>query len=102
MKRNHEEPSLRVLEPTGKQLAPVRELTIYPSQFPILLRERMRGQSVAEVAEFFGIKPADVIRILEGTWRPSKEICRRMGLKVVYAIADQPGSVNGDACARLR
>jgi len=92
MKQNHEDLSLKILEPSGKQLTPVRELTMYPSQFPILLQERMRGQSVGAVAKRFGIKPDDVVRLLKGTWRPSKEICRQMGLEMVYAIADQAGN----------
>ena len=44
----------RILEPSPQKLAPVREATIYPSQFPILLRERLKGKSVAEAAEVLG------------------------------------------------
>jgi hypothetical protein len=45
---------------------------------------------IHKVAEFFGVKPGDGNRLLAGQWRPSKQICRRLGLKVVYAISDQP------------
>lgn len=86
MKRIPIDPSQKIIEPTGKPLLPVREQTLYPAQFPILLRERLRGQSVSEVAEFLGIKPGDVNRLLAGQWRPSKAILNKLGLKVVYAL----------------
>lgn len=91
----HTEPSQRIIEATGKPLAPVKEQTLYPAQFPILLRERMQGRTVAQVAEHFGIRARDVIRMLEGSWRPSKEICRRLGIRTVYAIAETPASGGG-------
>ena len=82
---------LRRLEPASQKLSPAREATFYPAQFPIFLREQMQGKSILEVAEFFGIPPEQVIRLLAGEWKPSKEICRKMGLKVVYALTAQPG-----------
>jgi hypothetical protein len=84
----------RILEPSGQTLIPVKETTMYPAQFPILLKERLHGKSVAEAAEYLGIPPKDVNRLLAGQWRPTKGICRKMGLKVVYALAEQPGAVN--------
>ena len=82
----------RILEPSPQRLAPVREATIYPAQFPVLLRERLQGKSIAEVAEYLGIPPKDVNRLLAGQWRPTKGICKKMGLKVVYALTEQPGA----------
>ncbi len=67
---------------------------MYPAQFPILLRERLQGKSVAEVAEYLGIPPKDVNRLLAGHWRPTKGICKKMGLKVVYAPVDSPNPGN--------
>ena len=78
----------RILEPSGQSLSTVEETTIYPAQFPILLRERMKGKSVAEVAEYLGVPPKDVNRLLAGRWRPTKGICRKMGITVVYALAE--------------
>lgn len=80
----------RILEPSDKRLSPVKETTIYPAQFPILLRERLQGKSVAEVAEYLGVPQEQVNRLLAGHWRPTKGICRKMGLKVVYALTEQP------------
>jgi hypothetical protein len=80
----------RILEPGTQSLSPVKETTIYPAQFPILLRERLQGKSVAEVAEYLGVPPKDVNRLLAGHWRPTKGICQKMGLKVVYALSEQP------------
>lgn len=88
MKRIQIDPSQRIIEPTGDQLSPVKEQTIYPAQFSVLLRERLQGQSVGDVAVFLGIKPSDVNRLLAGQWRPSKSILARMGLKVVYVLAE--------------
>lgn len=81
----------RILEPSTQELSPVREATMYPAQFPILLRERLQGKSVAEAAEYLGIPPKDVNRLLAGHWRPTKGICKKMGLKVVYALSEQSG-----------
>jgi hypothetical protein len=85
----------RILEPSAQGLSPVKETTIYPSQFPILLRERLQGKSIAEAAEFLGIPPKDLNRLLAGQWRPTKGICRKMGLKVVYALAEPPRTAIG-------
>jgi hypothetical protein len=52
----------------------------------------MQGKTIAEAAESLGMEPKQFVRLLEGQWKPSKEICRRLGLKVVYAIADQPAA----------
>ena len=80
----------RILEPSDKRLSPVKETTIYPAQFPILLKDRLQGKSISEVAEYLGVPPKDVYRLLAGEWKPTKGICRKMGLKVVYALAEQP------------
>ena len=94
IRRMQTERTDRILEPSPQKLVPVKEATIYPAQFPILLRERLQGKSVAEVAEVLGIPPNDVNRLLAGHWRPTKGICRKMGLKVVYALVEQPGTRN--------
>jgi len=82
----------RVLHPSPQKLAPIKETTFYPAQFPILLRERMQGKTVGEAAAMLEIPVEQFIRLLEGQWKPSKEICRRMGLKPVYAVSERnPG-----------
>src|SRR5215831_1503637 len=82
----------RVLQPSPQKLAPIREITFYPAQFPILLRERMQGKTVGEAAALLEIPIEQFIRLLEGQWKPSKQICRRMGLKPIYAVSDHnPG-----------
>jgi hypothetical protein len=90
MNRIQIDPSQRVVGVTGKPLSPVTEVTIYPTHFPILLRERMQGRTIAEVSDHLGIKATDVIRLLDGSWRPSKAIRNRLGLKVVYALGEPP------------
>ena len=95
MKRIQADPSQMIVEATGKPLSPVKEQTVYPAQFPILLRERMQGRTIAEVADHLGVKVMDAIRLLEGSWRPSKEIRRRMGIKTVYAMAEPPSTATG-------
>ena len=81
----------RLLEPSAQKLFPVKEATIYPAQFPVLLSERLQGKSVSEVAEYLGVPPEQVNRLLAGHWKPTKRICQKMGLKVVYAVAELPG-----------
>jgi hypothetical protein len=78
----------RVLQPSPHKLAPITEITFYPAQFPILLRERMQGRTVGEAAAILEIPVDQFVRLLEGQWKPSKEICRRMGLRPVYAICE--------------
>jgi hypothetical protein len=87
--RTQAERADRVLEPSPQKLVPVKEATIYPAQFPILLRDRLQGKSVSEVAEYLGVPPEQVNRLLTGHWRPTKGICQKMGLKVVYALSEQ-------------
>jgi hypothetical protein len=53
--RKRLETTNRILEPSAQKLVPVKEATIYPAQFPVLLRERLQGKSVAEVAEYLGV-----------------------------------------------
>jgi hypothetical protein len=83
----------KVIRPSGKLITPVKETTFYPAQFPILLTARYQGKTITQASELLGIPANQFIRLLDGQWRPSKEICRRMGLKVVYAIGDDPSRV---------
>ena len=55
----------------------------------------MQGKTIAEAAECLGMAPKQFVRLLNGEWRPSKEICRKMGLKVVYAVT---GTVAAGIC----
>jgi hypothetical protein len=77
----------RIVLLSTREATSVDEITFYPSDFPIILRERMQGKTIGEAAACFGLQPNQFVRLLEGQWRPSKEICRRMGLKIVYAIS---------------
>jgi hypothetical protein len=81
------------LESSDKALTAVTEPTMYPSDFPILLRERFKGHTAAYVATVLQVPEEHVHKLLDGQWRPTKGICQRMGLKRVYAIA-QHGAVS--------
>jgi hypothetical protein len=41
----------RTLTPSPQRLTPVKESTLYPEQFPILLRERMQGMTITDAAD---------------------------------------------------
>ena len=82
------DPLQRRLEPSPLPLSPVKETTMYPAQFPILLRERLQGKTVLEAAEILGVDTDAVFRLLAGEWRPSKAVCAKLGLKVVYALSE--------------
>ncbi len=87
MIRNSNEIDLEtVLEPSGGEIMGVAEPTMYPSEFPIFLKRQLQGCTVDEVAQRLEIAPEHVQKLLEGQWRPSKAICKKMGLKAVYAI----------------
>ncbi len=46
---------------------------------------------MAEVADLLSVPPAQVVKLLAaGHWKPTKDICRKMGLKVVYALSEIP------------
>jgi hypothetical protein len=92
--RTREEMQDFVIEPSEKKLDEVTEPTIYPAQFSILFRERMQGQTIEQAAAQLQVSPQFVERIVEGTWRPSEAICKKMGLKVVYAISEPPAETD--------
>ena len=75
-----------ILKPSRHSFAPVAELTIYPHDVTILLRDRLQGSSVAEAASIIGVPVDQLIGVLEGRWKPSKTIRRMLGLKTVYAL----------------
>ena len=52
-----------VLDSDNREMAQVTELTMYPSDFPILLKRRLQGCSVAEAAGLLDVpkKPAGKI-----------------------------------------
>lgn len=79
----------KVLQPSGKHLMPVKEGTMYPEQFPIWLRERLQGLTHAQAAAQLEIPTEQLERLLDGHWKPSKAICRKIGLKMVYAVTEK-------------
>jgi hypothetical protein len=75
-----------VLQPTGRRLTPVKERTVYPEQFPILLREILQGQTIREAADSLGIDCDVLVRVLDGSWRPPKSLRERLGLRIAYIV----------------
>lgn len=83
-----------VLKPDGKRLKPVTEAVFYPEDFATVLKEQFQGCTVTDVAEFLEIAPEHVIQMLNGLWRPTKDICKRMGLTTVYTIPARQGTAS--------
>ena|ERR1035441_1212324 len=75
-----------VLEYDGSQLTRVAEPTMYPSEFPVFLRKQLEGRTVTEAASLLEISPVHVRKLLDGHWRPSRQLCRKLGLKTVYTV----------------
>ena len=80
------DPAKIILRSDGKQLVPVKQLAVYPSQFPNLLTAMYQGKSVGEVAAILNIAPEHLVKLLAGEWKPTKGICRKMGLKLAYVL----------------
>ena len=51
-----------------------------------------QGKSVGEVSDILNIAPEHVVKLLAGEWKPTKDICRKMGLKVAYALIEKTPS----------
>jgi hypothetical protein len=62
--------------------------TINPEDFPAFLRSRMGSVSVKDFAAGWGMTPALVYALLSGKRDPSKDILKRLGLEVVYAVRE--------------
>lgn len=78
----------QLLKASAQPLRPVVETTFYPSDFPAFLRKRMDGKTLPEVAAELEVPLKDFLRLLNGDWRPGKRVCKKLRLKVVYAIDD--------------
>jgi hypothetical protein len=101
MKKKHVQDFSAILEPAG-QLAPVQGVTFDPEQFPVFLRDRLQGKTIAEAADFLGITPKDCTRLIAGQWRPSERICRLMGLRVAYTACRPVAEPSVTPGARVR
>jgi hypothetical protein len=77
-----------IVELSGRAISPVTDPLMYASDFPIFLRQRMRGKTVDEVAGLLDVPAEHVLKLLGGEWRPTKAICKKMGLRMVYAVTD--------------
>jgi hypothetical protein len=77
-----------ILKTNGKRFAAVHEPTIYPSEVAALVRERMSGSSVSESARLLGVSDEYLIEVLEGRWRPNRQLRKKLGLRTVYAIME--------------
>jgi hypothetical protein len=75
-----------VVEAGDRNLTLVVETTMYEYDFPIFLRERFEGSTIAELAAVLGVPESHAPRFLSGQWRPTKAMCKRLGLKTVYAV----------------
>jgi DNA-binding XRE family transcriptional regulator len=64
---------------------------MYPRDFPVFLQQRMRGKTADEMAAFLGVSDEYMQRLAAGHWHPSRHICRKLGLKVVYEITGEAG-----------
>lgn len=77
-----------LIESTDEELPRVIETTMYQCDFPIYLRRRFQGCTLAELAIALKVPESHASRYLDGQWRPSKAVCRLLGLKTVYAFSD--------------
>ena len=61
----------------------------YQVDFPIFLKEKFEGCTVADVAKLLDVDEQVVVNVLEGLWRPTKDMVLKLGLKTVYAISGE-------------
>jgi hypothetical protein len=53
----------------------------------------MSGSSVAEAARLLGVSDEFLIEVLEGHWRPNRQLRKNLGLRTVYAVLKTTSSV---------
>lgn len=68
-----------------------QDLIIEPRDFPVFLKARMLQAKVDEFAASLGVTPKLVYMLLNGSKKPSAAMLKKLGLEVVYRVAD-PGS----------
>ena len=78
----------RVINATAKPLRPVTETAIYPGELWKFLNQHLAGRTVGEVAALLDVSEHEVQRLLDGRWRPGKNICDKLGVMIVYAIPE--------------
>ena len=84
-----------ILKLGKKRRRKITEATVfYQEDFGIFLREQFEGLTVTDVAEFLEITPEQLVQMLEGLWAPTKAICKKLGLKTVYAMPRQKSTTN--------
>jgi transcriptional regulator with XRE-family HTH domain len=67
------------------------ELIIHPTDFPVFLKARMMGLSVAEFAEKLEVTPKYIYMLLKGERPPSDAILKKVGLEVYYGVPTKKG-----------
>ena len=62
------------------------DLIIDPVDFPVFVKARMGTDTVAEFAAKIGVSPKLVYMLLSGSRGPSKEILKKLGLKIAFVV----------------
>ena len=62
------------------------DLIIDPEDFHVFLKARLGTDSVAEFAAKLDVTPKLVYLLLNGSRGPSKEILKKLGLKIAFVV----------------
>jgi plasmid maintenance system antidote protein VapI len=80
-----------VINAPAKPLRPITETAIYPGELWKFLNQQLAGKTLGEVAMVLDVSEHEVQRLLDGRWRPGKEICEKLGVMIVYAVSIPKG-----------
>lgn len=78
------------IRPALKKPQPIKGQLFYREDFGVFLREQFEGWTVEELAAEFDVPSEQVRKWISGEWGPDKQICRKLGLRVVYALEESP------------
>ena len=77
--------------PADEPLSPILDTVFDPSEFGVFLRQRMEGKTIGQVTAHLGVSENYLAKMLEGKWRPTKAVCRRLGLRIAYVVRARRG-----------
>ena len=83
-----------VLKPSGQEMRPVTETVFYQADFVTYLKEKFEGLTIAAVSKIIDVPEQQIVNVLTGVWKPSREMAIKLGLRTVYAIPGTQSKVS--------
>lgn len=78
------------------------DLIIDPEHFSLFLKARMGTSTVAEFSAATGIYPKIIYQMLNGDRGPSKDVLKKLNLKIAYVVDRSAAPTKSPAKARAK